>query len=260
MNKSYGHFCPVARTLERIGDKWSLLIIRDLLAGPQRFTDLLDYLKPITPKWLTQRLRELESSGIVERDSQPGRRQIWYRLTPAGGDLGPIVEALAGWGFRYAMRPPLPGEAVHPDLLMRSLTSSLNKKGKHLSRPAKWLMQFPNNNYCLSFDQNGWSSRRAEDSQADLKITTTPENWATVFTAPRPERNRLAKGIQIDGEPKRIEEFRQTFGFKDQEDQSASDSADMGHKPKKTGLSKGRKKKVSNNPSPGKQILLFSDF
>ena len=82
MTQTYGHFCPVARTLEKIGDKWSLLIIRDLLTGPQRFTDLLGYLNHITPKWLTQRLRELESSGIVERDQKSGRRQVWYKLTP----------------------------------------------------------------------------------------------------------------------------------------------------------------------------------
>ena len=125
MAQTYGHFCPVARTLEKIGDKWSLLIIRDLLAGPQRFTDLLGFLSHITPKWLTQRLRELESSGIIERDNKPGRRQVWYKLTPAGRDLSPIVDALATWGFRYAMRPPIPGEVVHPDLLMRSLTSTI---------------------------------------------------------------------------------------------------------------------------------------
>lgn len=215
MTQTYGHFCPVARTLEKIGDKWSLLIIRDLLQGPQRFTDLMGYLNHITPKWLTQRLRELEASGIIERDTQPGRRQIWYRLTSAGRDLAPIVDALADWGFRYAMRPPLPGEVVHPDRLIRFLTSSLNKKGKRLSRSAKWLMRFPNKNYLLLFDQNGWSTFQAEDSEADLKITTTPENWATVFTAPRADRSRLAKTIQIDGEPERIQEFRQIFGLKE---------------------------------------------
>ena len=152
MTQTYGHFCPVARTLEKIGDKWSLLIIRDLLAGPQRFTDLLGYLNHITPKWLTQRLRDLESSGIIERDKKAGRREVWYKLTDAGKDLAPIVEALSDWGFRHAMQPPLPGEVVNPDLLMRSLTSSLNKKDKRLSRPAKWLIQFPQTQYSLSFD------------------------------------------------------------------------------------------------------------
>jgi DNA-binding HxlR family transcriptional regulator len=242
MTQTYGHFCPVARTLEKIGDKWSLLIIRDLLTGPQRFTDLLGYLNHITPKWLTQRLRELESSGIVERDSKPGRRQIWYKLTTAGRDLSPIVDALATWGFRYAMRPPIPGEVVHPDLLMRALTSSLNKKGKRLPRPAKWLMQFPQTQYSLSFNDENWSSRREEDPKSDLNISTTPEIWATVFTSPRSDRSRLAKAIQIEGAPDRIEEFLQTFGLQNQEDKTVLDSIDTVNKRKKPRLTKNGKK------------------
>jgi DNA-binding HxlR family transcriptional regulator len=237
MTQTYGHFCPVARTLEKIGDKWSLLIIRDLLSGPQRFTDLLSYLNHITPKWLTRRLRELESSGIVARDKKAGRRQIWYELTPAGRELGPIVDALTDWGFRYAMRPPIPGEVVHPDLLMRSLTSSLNKKGKCLSRPAKWSMQFPQAPYSLSFNKD-WSSSREKDPKSDLKITTTPEIWATVFTAPRSDRSRLAKAIEIDGAPDRIDEFLQIFGIQDQENRPVLDSVDTGNKRKKQSLLK----------------------
>ena len=79
------------------------------LAGPQRFTDLLGYLDHL-PKWSTQRLRELESSGIINGTLSPGRRQVWYKLTSTGLDLGAIVDALANWGYRYAMRPPIPGE------------------------------------------------------------------------------------------------------------------------------------------------------
>jgi DNA-binding HxlR family transcriptional regulator len=242
MTQTYGHFCPVARTLEKIGDKWSLLIIRDLLQGPQRFTDLLGYLNHITPKWLTQRLRELESSGIIERDQKAGRRQVWYKLTTAGRDLGPIVDALADWGFRHAMRPPIPGEVVHPDLLMRSLTSSLNKKGKRLSRPAKWSMQFPQAPYSLSFTDEEWSSCREEDPDPDLKITTTPEIWANVFTAPRSDRSRLAQAIQIDGFPDRVEEFLQTFGIQNQEDKPVRDSVDTVNKRKKPKPAKEGKK------------------
>jgi DNA-binding HxlR family transcriptional regulator len=257
MTQTYGHFCPVARTLEKIGDKWSLLIIRDLLSGPQRFTDLLGYLNHITPKWLTQRLRELESSGIIERDKKPGRRQVWYKLTPAGHDLSPIVDALSTWGFRYAMRPPIPGEVVHPDLLMRSLTSSLNKKGKRLPRPAKWLMQFPQAQYSLSFNDENWSSCREEDPNSDLKINTTPEIWATIFTAPRSDRSRLAQAIQIDGAPDRIEEFQQTFGIQNQEVGPIHDSLDTSNKQKEQGLLKEKKIKlkqaIETNPLEAEQ-------
>jgi DNA-binding HxlR family transcriptional regulator len=226
MTQTYGQFCPVARTLEKIGDKWSLLIIRDLLPGPQRFTDLLGYLNHITPKWLTWRLRELETSGIVERDSQPGRRQVWYRLTPAGRDLSPIVDALAIWGERYTRGAPGPGEVVHPDRLMRVLTLSLNQKGKGLARPATWLMQFPQGHYSLTFNGQDWSSGRAEGSKADLTITTTPEIWATIFSVPRSERGRFSQALRLDGAWDRVEEFRHLFGMQNQEKGAASDATE----------------------------------
>ena len=85
--RTYDHFCLTARALERVGDRWSLLVIRDLLTGAKRFTDLMDRLGGITPKTLSQRLRELEDAGVVAADREPGRREVWYRLTPAGADL-----------------------------------------------------------------------------------------------------------------------------------------------------------------------------
>jgi DNA-binding HxlR family transcriptional regulator len=117
--RTYNHFCPVARSLEVIGEKWSLLIVRDLLRGPQRFTDLLRGLNNITPKWLTLRLRELESAGIVERDQEPGRKEVRYRLTEKGAQLGPIA-ALNVWGVttpcahrsRAILRAFAPGDRV----------------------------------------------------------------------------------------------------------------------------------------------------
>ena len=81
-------------------------MIRDLLTGPKRFTDLMDRLGGITPKTLSQRLRELEDAGIVAADREPGRREVWYRLTPAGADLRPVLDALSRWGLRHAWRGP----------------------------------------------------------------------------------------------------------------------------------------------------------
>ena len=74
--RTYGHFCAVARALEQVGDRWSLLVIRDLLTGPKRFTDLMDRLGGITPTTLSQRLRELDDAGIVTADREAGRREV----------------------------------------------------------------------------------------------------------------------------------------------------------------------------------------
>ena len=117
--RTYDHFCLTARALERVGDRWSLLVIRDLLTGAKRFTDLMDRLGGITPKTLSQRLRELQDTGIVTADREPGRREVWYRLTPAGADLGPVIDTLNWWGLRHAWRWPLPGEPLHAEHLLR---------------------------------------------------------------------------------------------------------------------------------------------
>src|SRR5215218_1468544 len=111
--KTYGHYCAAARALQVVGEKWSLLVVRDLLLGPLRFSDLLRSLGGITPKLLTLRLRELETAGVVERDEEPGRREVWYRLSPAGQALRPVVQELLVWGLDYAP-PPAPGERVDP--------------------------------------------------------------------------------------------------------------------------------------------------
>src|ERR1700730_16382218 len=118
--RTYGHFCMVARALELIGDRWSLLVVRDLITGPKRFTDLMDRLGGITPKTLSQRLGELEDAGLAAVDREPGRREGWYRLTPAGAELGPVIDELSWWGLRHAWRRPQDGEPLHAEHLLRS--------------------------------------------------------------------------------------------------------------------------------------------
>src|SRR5712692_11286359 len=111
--RRYQHFCPAARALETIGEKWSLLIVRDLLAGPRRFSELRRSLTTITPKWLSARLRALEADAIVTRDVA-GEREVRYRLTPKGEALEPVFDALLVWGMDHALGPPRHGEAIHP--------------------------------------------------------------------------------------------------------------------------------------------------
>src|ERR1700761_6280039 len=106
--RTYDHFCLTARALERVGDRWSLLVIRDLLSGPKRFTDLMDRLGGITPKTLTARLRELEDAGIVTADRAAGRREVWYGLTEGGGEPPPGPDPPRRPGGPTARAPPPP--------------------------------------------------------------------------------------------------------------------------------------------------------
>jgi len=217
MARTYGYYCPVAHALGVVGDRWSLLIVRDLLRRPQRFTDLLSYLSDITPKWLMLRLRKLEEAGVVVREKRQDRREVWYKLTPAGYDLRPVVEALWNWGLRYAMRPPLPGEVVRPEMAMGTLTASLNKRGRKLPQPETWLFQFtPGGPFNLSYNGKLWSVREGEKENPDVTVRTSPESWATFLAVKRSERIQLAKTMRIAGTPERVEEFLHTLGARDE--------------------------------------------
>jgi DNA-binding HxlR family transcriptional regulator len=101
MSREYHQFCGLARALDLVGSRWTLLIVRNLLTGPKRFGDLRDGLPGIPTNVLTTRLRELEESGIVRRQLQPRpAKGVVYELTDYGADLeGPLV-ALGLWGAR----------------------------------------------------------------------------------------------------------------------------------------------------------------
>ena len=97
--RSYGEFCAVARALDVIGDRWTLLIVRELLLRPCRYTDLRDGLPGIATNLLAERLRELEAANVVEReDPEPPVATTLYRLTERGEQLRPVIQQLLRWG------------------------------------------------------------------------------------------------------------------------------------------------------------------
>ncbi|MGD9933785.1 MAG: winged helix-turn-helix transcriptional regulator [Dehalococcoidia bacterium] len=204
----YDHFCPVARSLEVIGEKWSLLIIRELLPGPRRFTDLQRGMASITAKWLTLRLRELEAAGLVMREQEEGRREVWYRLTQRGEDLRPVVGALNAWGMRHAMRPMLPGEKIHPARLARSFIGFLNATDVRPARPLGWRVDFDGDAQDLWFDGEIWTRQRVE--MPALVIRTTVGRWAALLTNV-PERPAIDECVALEGDAAEAERFRQTL-------------------------------------------------
>lgn len=105
--RSYGQYCSVAKALDVVGDRWTLLIIRELLTqGPCRYTDLRKGLPGIATNLLSDRLRDLESAGVVRRaEAAPPIATTLFQLTDAGAELEPVLTALGGWGVRYMAEP-----------------------------------------------------------------------------------------------------------------------------------------------------------
>lgn len=115
--RGYGQFCPVAIAAEVLAERWTPLVVRELLLGSVRFSDLQRGLPRMSSALLARRLRELEFAGIVER--RPGARGgSEYHLTPAGRDLFPIVEGMGLWAQRWMRHDLTRTENLDPDLLM----------------------------------------------------------------------------------------------------------------------------------------------
>lgn len=213
MTPSYGHFCLAARTLETVGDRWSLLIVRDLLDGPRRFSDLQRLLTNVTAKWLTIRLRQLEADGIVTRDQQAGRREVRYDLTEKGRDLAPVLDALLAWGFKHELHPLEPDEAAHPEHLIAGLTVVLNDLVPKPPRPRAWRFEFDDGepSFDVAFDGQRWSL--ADDGgSADVLVRTTPRAFARFITRPPARRRLPTRDIHLSGAPAPIAELIETLG------------------------------------------------
>lgn len=114
---SYGQFCPVAKAAEVIGDRWTMLILRELLLGSHRFNDFQRALSRISPTILTKRLKHLEACGVVRRRRTSGQRGSEYYLTASGKELEPLIETLAVWGMRWA-RGQMSDDELDVELLM----------------------------------------------------------------------------------------------------------------------------------------------
>ena len=118
----YGQFCPVAKAMELLDERWTLLVVRELLSGSRHFADLQRGVPRMSPSLLSKRLRTLTRAGVVERHEERGR--VAYVPTAAGEELRPVVEALGGWGVRWL--PELGDEDLDPHLLLWDMHRSID--------------------------------------------------------------------------------------------------------------------------------------
>ncbi len=121
--KGYGQFCPVAKATELIGEKWTLLILRELLLGTTRFNGFQRAMSRMSPTLLAKRLRHLEECGIIIRKKLSGQKGYEYRLTAAGKELSPLIEVVAVWGMRWAR-----GQLTHDELDVEFLMQELQRR------------------------------------------------------------------------------------------------------------------------------------
>lgn len=120
---TYGQFCPVAKAMELLDERWTLLLVRELLSGSERFNDLRRGLPRMSPSLLSRRLQQLERAGVVTRIA--AGRDTRYVLTAAGAELRPVVEALGSWGIRWIGE--LGEEDADPSLLLWDMHRNVDR-------------------------------------------------------------------------------------------------------------------------------------
>lgn len=136
---AYLQFCPVAKASELLSEKWTILIIRELLMGGSRFNDLQRGLAAISPTILTKRLNELAEHGLIVRKKIQGQRGYEYFLTPRGKELAPIIQQIGEWGMRWT-RGQIADAELDIELLMLYLERSIDPE------------KLPGNNTILCFN------------------------------------------------------------------------------------------------------------
>lgn len=190
-SRSYADACGIARALDVVGERWALLVVRELLLGPQRFSDLRRALPKASSNLVADRLRELEGHGVVSRRKLAPPAGSWvYELTEWGRELEPIVLALGGWGIRV----PLP---TTPTTLSATSVLLFLRGCVRLDPTA------PPTTYRLELDDRVWTVqieagrpqvRPGEPARADASLRTTPKTLNALLDNPAALDNALADG------------------------------------------------------------------
>lgn len=192
----YNQFCPVAKASELLGEKWTFLILRELLSGGRRFNEFQRGLGHISPSLLSTRLRQLEEGGIIERNKIKGQQGYEYFLTQAGNEVLPIVKELGKWGMKWA-RTQIEDEELDIELLMLYLVRSI--KPKYLAGN-ETIIHFKFNN--LKKLQNWWIIVKDYDidvcledpkKEVDVWFNTDVRTMMEVWMGDRSYRSAIEK-------------------------------------------------------------------
>jgi DNA-binding HxlR family transcriptional regulator len=200
--RTYGQFCGLARALDLVGERWALLIVRDLLVGPRRFTDLRRGLPKIPTNILSTRLRDLEEGGVVARRVLPRPEGgVAYELTPYGRDLEDVVLRLGAWGARR-LGEPRPGEIVTADSMVVAMRAMFDA---HAARNVRADFELRLGDTVLSVEVDGERMHAFAGSRpggADLTVAAGPGIRA-LFAREVTPAEALRDGVVqiVDGDP-----------------------------------------------------------
>jgi DNA-binding HxlR family transcriptional regulator len=214
MKKRYDQYCPVCHALGLVGERWALLVVRELLKGPKRYTDLLEGLPGVGTNILAARLRELEGGGIVrKRKLPPPAASTVYELTEYGRELEEPLYALARWGAR-SLPPPAKNEDFYPDWGLNAFAALLDPEAAR-GVTETYVVRVADDTYTVQLADGRVHVEMGAVEEADLDFTTDQGTFFALASGALDPRVALAEGrVTIDtGKPAGLERFFSVFNF-----------------------------------------------
>jgi len=210
VKRSYGQYCGFARALELVGERWALLIVRDLLIGPKRFGEIQRGLPGIPTNILTARLNELEDSGLVRRRllARPAKG-VAYELTEEGAGLEAAVLAIGRWGARH-LGEPRPDETITEDSIATALRTTFRPEAAGKAKLTYLLKLGPIEVHARVRD-GSVTVGRGPIAKPDLAIETGPALRLLMAHEISPGEAIKKKLVRITGNPKLLDRFVRIF-------------------------------------------------
>lgn len=209
--RSYGEACRFAHALDLVGERWALLVVRELLLGPKRFTDLRVGLPHASSNILSERLRDLEQGAVIQRRKLPPPAASWvYELTEWGRELEPIVTKLGAWGARSPFPPD--SEEIGPDSIVLALRSLFDAEAAS-DLNATYELQIGEQRFRVEIAGGELDLKRGPATRPDISLAAPDApTLAAVLTDQLPLDEALDSGaVQIEGGKQAAKRFLRLF-------------------------------------------------
>jgi DNA-binding HxlR family transcriptional regulator/putative sterol carrier protein len=212
--RTYCDGCAAAHALDLVGERWALLVVRELLLGPKRFTDLRAGLPGVSPNVLAQRLRELERAGVVRREKlPPPAASRVYELTEWGEELEPVITQLGRWGARS---PSMSHDAtIGVDSIVLALRTMFDPRAAE-GLEASYKLQLGEDHFRVVVGEGRFEIVRGDADRPDASIETDPGTLRALVFHGRPLAEALRSGdVKIEGDESAAARFLSLFALPD---------------------------------------------
>ena len=213
MAKRFDQYCPIAHALSLVGERWSLLVVRELLRGPKRYTDLAAGLPGIGTNVLATRLRELEAAGVLQRRKlPPPAASTVYELTEYGAGLEEVLHAIARWGAR-TLGLPRRDDDLDPDWGLNAF-SALFYPERALGLTETYVLRIDDDVFTVRLLDGALGTEVGAAAEADLHVAMDTGTFFALASGELAAEDAIEQGrVQLDGDPETLARCFRVFSF-----------------------------------------------